>query len=151
MCSVAGREKIFTWQLSKGLVSLCDLRRSGNRSEQQGGLRRSSVPNPGLTRSVPWILFPFEVALISVHTFPAGTFYRVQSAVEAPCCLSLTQRIFLGPQESQFFVRLAYRGYSSKVIIIRLAEETKASYLPFPNRNVKVPFQPLWCGCNDLL
>jgi len=47
MCLVACRE-MFTWKLSKGLVSLCDLWRSGNRSEQQGGLRRSAVLNPAV-------------------------------------------------------------------------------------------------------
>lgn len=141
MCLVAGREKMFTWKLSKGLVSLCDLWRSGNRSEQQGGLRRSAVLNPGV--NVPWILFPFDVAVISGHAFPAGVFDRARSTVEAPCCLSPDPRTFLGSSGKPVFVSLAYHGYSSKVVISRLAEETKASYLPFPNRKMKASLQPL--------
>lgn len=39
---------------------------------------------PGLPRSVSWILLPVAVAVISVHAFPAGAFYRAWSTVEAP-------------------------------------------------------------------
>lgn len=83
MCLVAGREKMFTWKLSKGLVLLCDLWRSGNRSEQQGGLRRSSVPNPGLTRSVPRILFPLKWLLSQGTLSPLARFTECR-ALEKP-------------------------------------------------------------------
>lgn len=84
MCLVAGREKMFTWKLSKGLVSLCDLWRSGSRSEQQEGFEGALCLIPGLPRSVSWILFPLLSLLSQCTPSLRGAFYRARSTVEAP-------------------------------------------------------------------